>query len=188
MQSSFHLMYQQGVAEMALLGPSTYTLVQPSPSEQVLITSNGNYILHLFKPTSFIIIYPSPFLTPHIYSISNSYLLYFKIYPISLKSSLFKFLFIYSFIYFTLQYCIGFAILQHESATGVKHCNFVRGKKICVTLDNFSQEPSKNLILKKINQFLVDSCFMNVKFDVQIEINIINHFFRVLCDSILFQS
>ena len=119
MQSSFYLMYQQGVAEMVLLGPSTQTLVQPSPSEQVLITSNGNYILHLFKPTSVIIIYPSLFLTPHIYSISKSYLLYFKIYPISLKSSLFKFLFIYSFIYFTLQYCIGFAILQHESATGV---------------------------------------------------------------------
>ena len=27
--------------------------------------------------------------------------------------------FIYLFIYFTLQYCIGFAIHQHESATGV---------------------------------------------------------------------
>ena len=27
--------------------------------------------------------------------------------------------FIYLFIYFTLQYCIGFAILQHESTTGV---------------------------------------------------------------------
>ena len=31
----------------------------------------------------------------------------------------FNFIFIYYYYYFTLQYCIGFAILEHESATGV---------------------------------------------------------------------
>ena len=40
--------------------------------------------------------------------------------------SLHLFIFLYKFIYFnwrliTLQYCIGFAIHQHESATGMEH-------------------------------------------------------------------
>ena len=43
---------------------------------------------------------------------------YHQIYVVFLSCSLISFSF-FNFFFFTLQYCIGFAIHQHESATGV---------------------------------------------------------------------
>ena len=94
---------------------------EPSPSAELKNVDHGN-ILHLSDTVLFLWIPLVLYAQFFIHTSGITYMLLFlnTHAPQSSKCSFFKFKFIYfNWRLITLQYCIGFAIHQHESATGV---------------------------------------------------------------------
>ena len=60
-------------------------------------------------------------------------------------------LFIYLFYFLTLQYCIGFAIYQHESVTGINKFFLPLSPKEILALKIYKQIQKSNLSFKKVS-------------------------------------